>query len=230
MATAAGKKHSADVSSAPEDKHKRKEKRTEKEGAASPETKPHDSQGSPSLSPDKRRRDEKQRSKEESRRESKLEVACDQQRRASSELLRGHKEKGRAFWNKERTPRRGILSRSLSAESLARTSTKCASLDDETLFKRKKHKKHKRKGLQDEGVKFDKVVVRHYPREVCIGGCMLDPNQGPFLGTLPLVSSCDRLSVHGLTCFTSPALRHWMGLEAGGGAQPVLVRATARVT
>lgn len=111
--------------------------------------------------------------------------AYEQQRRASSELLRGHKEKGRAFWNKERTPRRGILVRSLSAEQLPTTSHKSSQgcLDGDAVpSKRKRSKKHKRKALQDEGVKFDKVVVRHYPREVAIGGCMLDPDQGPFLG------------------------------------------------
>lgn len=169
----------------PADKpNRRKEKRHEKEAAAaSPEVKPHAEPAHASPPSDKRRKEEKRK---EERRTDYLKVeACEQQRRASSELLRGHKEKGRAFWNKERTPRRGILVRSLSAEQLPTTSHKSSQgcLDGDAVpSKRKRSKKHKRKALQDEGVKFDKVVVRHYPREVAIGGCMLDPDQGPFLG------------------------------------------------
>lgn len=168
----------------PADKpNRRKEKRHEKEAAASPEVKPYAEPAHASPPSDKRRKEERRK---EERRTDHLKVeACEQQRRASSELLRGHKEKGRAFWNKERTPRRGILVRSLSAEQLPTTSHKSSQgcLDGDVVPpKRKKAKKHKRKALQDEGVKFDKVVVRHYPREVAIGGCMLDPDQGPFLG------------------------------------------------
>jgi hypothetical protein len=175
----------------PADKpNRRKEKRHEKEAAASPEVKPHAEPAHASPPSDKRQKEERRK---EERRTDHLKVeACEQQRRASSELLRGHKEKGRAFWNKERTPRRGILVRSLSAEQLPTTSHKSSQgcLDGDVVPpKRKKAKKHKRKALQDEGVKFDKVVVRHYPREVAIGGCMLDPDQGPFLGRLLLPPS-----------------------------------------
>jgi len=104
-------------------------------------------------------------------------------RRASSELPRGHKEKekGRAFWHRERLPRRGILARSLSEENFRRHSHGCGVEDVELLAGLKNKRDKKRSKRPHDCVKFDRVMVRYYPREVSLGGCMLNPKHGPFL-------------------------------------------------
>lgn len=123
-----------------------------------------------------------------SSRKHKEEMLCadpgiNERRRASSDIPRGRKENGRAFWHRDRTPRRGILLRSFSEENMRipRQGTDGSEVADRQQCKLKRHKKHSKH--HNESVKFDRVVVRYYPREVCLGGCMLNSKHGPFLGT-----------------------------------------------